>query len=88
MADPLEYYHPKDKPPGNAPNDPSVGSPVMMPNCRWRIGLYTKGKEWKSGKELPKIKHTPSMDGTRVLDAGEARPGWKLDVTKYKDYFK
>ena len=88
MADPFEYSHPKDKPPGNAPYDPSVGDPVMLPGCRWRIGLYTKGSKWKSGDELPKIKQGADMKGTRVLDAGAATPGWDLEVTRYKDYFK
>lgn len=88
MADKDEYYHPPDKPPGNAPHDPSVGSPDMLPKCRWRIGWFGKGKEFKTGKELPKVKQGSDMDGTRILDAGEARPGWKLKVTRYKDYFK
>jgi hypothetical protein len=88
MADPYEYSHPKDKPPGNAPYDPSVGDPDMLPGCRWRIGFYTKGKAWKTGKELPKLSQTSDMKGTRVLSAGEETPGWELEVTEYKDYFK
>ena len=81
MADKAEYYHPKDKPPGNAPYDPVIGHPAMK-GRRWQIS-------WdKSGKELPKIKGGSDMDGTRVLDAGEARPGSELKVTRYKDFFK
>lgn len=81
MADKDEYYHPKDKPPGNAPYDPAIGSPCMK-GRRWQIDWF------KSGKELPKVKQKSDMDGTRVLSAGEETPGWKLDVISYKDHFK
>lgn len=81
MADKDEYYHPKDKPPGNAPYDPSVGS-VPMSGRRWQINWV------KSGKELPKIRQKVDMKGTRVLRAGKEKTGWDLNVNTYKDYFK
>ena len=81
MADKNEYYHPPDKPPGNAPYDPAIGDPAMK-GRRWQIA-------WdKSGIEYPKLEEGSDMDGTRVLDAGRARPGWKLKVSRYRDYFK
>lgn len=96
MADPYEYSHPEGKPPGNAPYDPSVEDPSMMPGCRWRIKWFDKstregkklGKNFGTGKELPKLKQRSDMSGTRVLDAGEATPGRKLHVIKYKDFYK
>jgi hypothetical protein len=81
MADKDEYYYPPGKPPGKDPYDPLIGHPAMK-GRRWQIA-------WdKSGKELPKLKHEPGMDGTRVLDAGETRTGFELEVTHFKDYFK
>ena len=81
MSDPAEYYHPPDKPPGNAPYDPVIGDPAMK-GRRWQIDWF------KSGKELPKIKQAPNMKGTRVLDAGKSTPGRKLKKIEYRDYFK
>jgi hypothetical protein len=81
MADKDEYYHPKDKPPGNAPYDPLIGAPVMR-GRRWKIDWF------RSGKELPKIDQGSDMDGTRVLDAGKATPGRDLNVITYKDHFR
>lgn len=81
MADKAEYYYPPGDKPGNAPYDPAIGSPPMQ-GRRWAIS-------WdKSGKELPKLKDGSDMKGTRVLDAGKARPGFELHVMRYKDFFK
>lgn len=81
MADKAEYYHPKNRPPGNAPYDPIIGHPAMK-SRRWQIDWFG------SGEELPKIRRIPDMGGTRVLKAGEETPGRDLNVITYKDHFK
>jgi hypothetical protein len=83
MADKAEYYHPKDKPPGNADYDPIIGHPSMK-GRRWKIDWFG------SGKELPKVadRHMVDMKGTRVLSAGAETVGEELEVFTYKDHAK